>query len=79
MIMIGDFRKFNQCFWKIYFIASVNFCSVRSARVWWRLWLSRVVDTFNSGSGGAGIKLRLSHCYLRQGTLLHVVSLHPGV
>ena len=23
--MIGDFRKFNQCLWKIFSIASINF------------------------------------------------------
>ena len=38
MIMIGDLRRFNQCFWKISFIASINFCNVRSARVWRRVW-----------------------------------------
>ena len=39
----------------------------------------RVVDTSNSGSGGPGFKPRPPRCFLRQGTLLHFVSLHPGV
>ena len=42
MIMIGDLRKLDQCFWKISFIASINFCNVGSARVWRRVWRSRV-------------------------------------
>ena len=36
-------------------------------------------NTSNSGSGGPGLKPRLSLSFLRQGTLLHFVSLHPGV
>ena len=40
----------------------------------------RAVNTSNSrGSGGLGFKPRLSCCFLRQGTLLNFVSLHPGV
>ena len=40
----------------------------------------RAVNTSNSsGSGGLRFKPRLSHCFLRQGTLLNFVSLHPGV
>ena len=39
----------------------------------------RVVNTSNSRSGGPGFKPRSLHCILRQGTLLHFVSLHPGV
>ena len=39
----------------------------------------RVVNTSNSRSGGLGFKPRPLHCILRQGTLLHFVSLHPGV
>jgi len=39
----------------------------------------RVVDTSNSGSGGPGLKPRSARCFLRQGTLLHLVPLHPGV
>ena len=39
----------------------------------------RVVNTSNCGSGGQEFKPRLSRCFLRQGTLLHFVSLHPGV
>ena len=40
----------------------------------------RAVNTSNSsGSGGLGFKPRLSRCFLRQGTLLNFVSLHPGV
>ena len=35
--------------------------------------------TESSGSGGPGLKPRPSRCFLRQGTLLHFVSLHPGV
>ena len=31
------------------------------------------------GSGGPGFKPRPSRCFLRQGTLLHFVSLYPGV
>ena len=38
----------------------------------------RVVNTSNSGSGGPGFKPRPSRCFLRQGTLLYFVSLHPG-
>ena len=38
-----------------------------------------VVNTSNSGSGGLGFKPHPLHCFLRQGTLLHFVSLHPGV
>ena len=37
----------------------------------------RVVNTLNSGSGGAGFKPCLSCCFFRQGTLLYFVSLHP--
>ena len=36
----------------------------------------RVVNTSNSGSGGPGFKPRPSRCTFRQGTLLHLVSLH---
>ena len=39
----------------------------------------RVVNTSNSRSGGLGFKPCPFHCILRQGTLLHFVSLHPGV
>ena len=39
----------------------------------------RAVNTSNSGSGGPGFKPRLSRCFLRQGTLVPFVSLHPGV
>ena len=39
----------------------------------------RVVDTLNSGSGGPGFKPCPSHCSLRQGALLHFVSLHLSV
>ena len=39
----------------------------------------RAVNTSNSGSGGLGFKPHRSRCFLRQGTLLHLVSLHPGV
>ena len=39
----------------------------------------RVVNTLNSGPGGPGFKPRPSPFYLRQGTLLHFVSLHLGV
>ena len=38
-----------------------------------------VVNTSNSTSAGPGFKPRPLHCFLRQGTLLHFVSLHPGV
>ena len=40
---------------------------------------AQAVNTSNSGSGGPGFKPRPSRCFLRQGTLLHFVSLHPGV
>ena len=36
----------------------------------------RVVNTSNSESGGPGFKPRPSRCTFRQGTLLHLVSLH---
>ena len=39
----------------------------------------RVVNTSNSGSEGLVLKPRPSRCFLRQGTLLHLDSLHPGV
>ena len=39
----------------------------------------RAVNTSNSGLGGPGFKPRPSRCFLRQGTLLHFVSLHPCV
>ena len=39
----------------------------------------RAVSTSNSGSGGPVLKPRPSRCFLRQGTLLHFVSLDPGV
>ena len=39
----------------------------------------RAVNTSNSGSGSPGFKPRPSHCFLRQESLLHFVSLHPGV
>ena len=39
----------------------------------------RVVNTSNSGSEDLGFKPRPSRCFLRQGTLLPFVSLHPGV
>ena len=38
-----------------------------------------VVNTSNSTSAGPGFKPRPLHCFLRQRTLLHFVSLHPGV
>ena len=51
-----------------------NFFSVSSGGVTdWE------VNTSNSRSGGPGFKLRPLRCFLRQGTLLHLVSLHPGV
>ena len=37
----------------------------------------RVVNTLNSGPGGAGFKPCLLCCFFRQGTLLYFVSLHP--
>ena len=39
----------------------------------------RVVNTSNSRSGHPGFKPPPLYCFLRQGTLLHFVSLHPGV
>ena len=39
----------------------------------------RVANTSKSGSGCLGFKPRSSCCFLRQGTLLHFVSLHPGL
>ena len=39
----------------------------------------RAFNTSNSGSGGPGFKPRMLRCFFRQGTLLHFVSLHPGV
>ena len=39
----------------------------------------RAVNTSNSELGGSGFKPRSSHCFLRQGTLLHFVSLHHCV
>ena len=38
-----------------------------------------MVKKSNSGSEGQGFKPCLSHCYLRQGTLLHFVSSHRGI
>ena len=37
------------------------------------------INTLNSGFGGMGCKPHLSCCFPRQGTLLHLISLHPGV
>ena len=37
------------------------------------------VNTYNSVSGSPGFKPCPSYCFLRQGTLLHFVSLHSGV
>ena len=39
----------------------------------------RALNTSNSESGGPGFKFRPSCCFLRQGTLLHFVSIHTGV
>ena len=39
----------------------------------------RAVNTSNSRSRGSGFKPRPSGCFLTQRTLLHFVSLHPGV
>ena len=39
----------------------------------------RAVNTSNAGSEGPGVKPRQSLCFLRQATLLHFASLHPGV
>ena len=39
----------------------------------------RTVNTLNSRSGGTGFNPRVSNGFLRQGTLHHFVSLHPGV
>ena len=39
----------------------------------------RAVDNSNSGSGVPGFKPCLSFFLIRQETLLHFVSLHPGV
>ena len=39
----------------------------------------RAVNTSNSGSGGPGFKPHPSCCFLTQETLLHFVSLYPGV
>ena len=36
-------------------------------------------NTSNSGSGGPRFKSHPLRCFLRQGTLLYFVSLHPGV
>ena len=36
-------------------------------------------NTLNSSSGGPGFKPRALCCFLRQGTLLHFVSLHSGL
>ena len=60
MIMIGDFRKFNQCLWKISSIASINFCNVRSPRVWRRVWLSsKHFEIRIWGSGGQALPVAL--------------------
>ena len=39
----------------------------------------QVVNSSNSRSGGPGFKPRPPRPFLRQRTLLHFVSLHPGV
>ena len=39
----------------------------------------REVNTLNSGSRGLRFKPYTLHCFLRQGPLLHFVSLHLGV
>ena len=39
----------------------------------------RAVNTSDSGSGDLEFKPRPSCCFLRQGTLLHFASIHPGV
>ena len=39
----------------------------------------RAVNTSKSGSGGLVFKPRPLRCFLRQVTLLHFASLHPGV
>ena len=39
----------------------------------------RSVNTSNLRSRGPGFKSRPSRCFLRRGTLLHFVSLYPGV
>ena len=39
----------------------------------------QAVNTSHSRSGGLGFKSHLSGYFLRQGTLLQFVSLHPGV
>ena len=39
----------------------------------------QLVNTLTSGSGGLGFKPGPSRCFLRQGNLLHFVSLYPGV
>ena len=39
----------------------------------------RVVNTLTSGSGGPRVRPRQLRCVLRQVTLLHFISLHPGV
>ena len=38
-----------------------------------------LINTLNSRSGGLWFKRRPSGCFLRQGTLLHFVSLHVNV
>ena len=43
------------------------------------VYVANLVNTSNSGSGGAGFKTCPSSWSLRQGTLLHFVSLHRGV
>ena len=39
----------------------------------------QLVNTLTSGSGGPGFKPGPSWGFLRQGNLLHFVSLHPGL
>ena len=41
--------------------------------------MAEQLNTSNSGSGAPGFKPCPLQCFLRQGTLFHFVSLHPGV
>ena len=45
----------------------------------WEGMCGQVDNTANSGFGGMGFKPHVLHCFLKQGTLLHFASLHPGV
>ena len=81
-IFLSNIMQQSECTMKISLVS----CSLITVIIYYNFIIhsfveacGRLVNTSNCGSGGPGFKTHPSRCFLRHGTLLHFVSLHPGV